>query len=147
MPEDCGRSFDEAFLSGYLDGALVQRDEQRVRIHLDDCLLCRNLVDELVTMREATMSATFESPRDHEWSEAPRTGASSLFRALGWPVVIAWGVVVGAYAAWEGWREADNLVGQLMLVGGASGFAMLFFGVLFDRLQAMKTDRYRGIQK
>ena len=35
MPEPCGRAFDEALLSGYLDDALVQGDEQRVRVHPD----------------------------------------------------------------------------------------------------------------
>ena len=30
MPDACGRTFDETFLSGYLDRALVQEDEQRV---------------------------------------------------------------------------------------------------------------------
>ena len=41
MPEHCGRTFDDALLSGYLDHALTQADEQRVRIHLEDCATCR----------------------------------------------------------------------------------------------------------
>ena len=72
MPEPCGRTFDEALLSGHLDGALVQGDEQRVRVHLEDCGTCRTLVEELAEVREATMSSTFNIPGDHEWSEAPR---------------------------------------------------------------------------
>ena len=66
MPEPCGRTFEEALLSGYLDEALVQSDEQRVRVHLEDCATCRALVDELAVVREATMSSTFDTPRDHE---------------------------------------------------------------------------------
>ena len=41
MPEPCGRTFDGALLSGFLDGALTQADEQRVRVHLEDCETCR----------------------------------------------------------------------------------------------------------
>lgn len=84
MPDACGRTFDETFLSGYLDRALVQGDEQRVRVHLKGCVSCRALLDELTSMRDATMSSTFELPRDEEWSETPRTGASRLLRGLGW---------------------------------------------------------------
>ena len=147
MPEQCGRTFDEALLSGYLDDALVQGDEQRVRVHLEGCESCRTLVDELAAVREATMSSTFNTPRDDEWAEAPRTGASGLLRGLGWPLVIAWAILVGGYAVWEGWRESENLVERLILVGGVSGFALLFLGVLLDRLKAMKTDRYLEVQK
>ncbi|HJN44029.1 MAG: hypothetical protein CL477_11670 [Acidobacteria bacterium] len=147
MPEPCGRTFDEALLSGHLDGALVQGDEQRVRVHLEDCGTCRTLVEELAEVREATMSSTFNIPGDHEWSEAPRTEASRLIRGLGWPLVIAWAILVGGYAIWQGWLESENLVEQLILVGGVSGFAMLFLGVLLDRLKAMKTNPYREVRK
>ena len=84
MPEQCDRRFDEVLLTGYLDDALVQGDEQRVRVHLEDCTSCRTLVEELAAAREATMSSTFDTPRDHEWPEMPRTGASRLAHRLGW---------------------------------------------------------------
>jgi anti-sigma factor RsiW len=147
MTEACGRTFDEVLLSGYLDGALVQGDEQRVRVHLEDCVTCRTLVDELEAVREATMSSTFETPLDHEWSDAPRTETSRLARGLGWRLVVAWAVLVGAYAVWESWQASENLIEQLVLAGGISGFAMLFVGVVLDRLEALKTDRYTEVQK
>ena len=147
MPEPCGRAFDEALLSGYLDDALIEGDDQRVRVHLEDCATCRTLVEELAALRETTMGSTFETPRDEEWAEAPRTRASGLIRGLGWPLVIAWATLVVGYALWEGWLESENLIERLMLVGGVSGFALLLLGVLVDRLKAMKTDRYLEVQK
>ena len=147
MPEPCGRTFEEALLSGYLDAALVQRDEQRVRLHLEDCATCRTLVDELSAVREATMSSTFDTPGDDEWSELPRTEASRLANILGWPLVLAWGTLLGGYGLWQMWAEAEVLIERLILVGGVSGFGLLFLKVLLDRLQAMKTDRYREVQK
>jgi anti-sigma factor RsiW len=147
MPEQCGRTFDEALLSGYLDGALVQGDEQRVRVHLEDCATCRILVEELTAMREATRTSTFEIPGDHEWSEAPRTEASRLARVLGWPLVIAWATLAGGYALWNLWTEAEFLPEQLVMAAGVSGVAMLLLGVLLDRLKAMRTDRYREVHK
>ncbi len=147
MPEPCGRTFDEVLLSGYLDDALVQGDEQRVRLHLEDCATCRTLVEELAAVREATMSSTFDTPRDHEWPEMPRTGASRLAHRLGWPLAIAWVALFGGYALWQLWTEAEILLEQLILVGGVFGVGLLFLRVLLDRLDAMKTDRYREVKK
>ncbi len=147
MPEQCGRTFDEVLLSGYLDDALVQGDEQRVRLHLEDCATCRTLVEELGAVREATMSSTFDTPRDHEWPEMPRTGASRLAHRLGWPLVIAWVALFGGYALWELWSEAEILLERLILVGGVSGVGLVFLRVLLDRLDSIKTDRYREVQK
>ncbi len=147
MPDACGRTFDEAFLSGYLDQALVQGDEQRVRVHLEDCVSCRALLEDLASVRDATMSSTFDIPRDDEWSEAPRTGTSRLLRGLGWPLVTAWIVVVIGFGLWETWQDADNLFERLLLVGGLSGVSLLLISAFLDRRHAMQTDRYREVRK
>ena len=147
MPEPCGRTFDEALLSGYVDRALVQRDEQRVRLHLEQCAGCRAVVEDLRVVREATMTSTFETPRDDEWSETPRTGSSRLLAALGWPLVTAWAILLAGYALWGAWEGTEHLVERLLLLGGVAGFGLLFFGVLLDRLKAARTDRYREVHK
>ncbi len=147
MPDACGRTFDEAFLSGYLDQALVQGDEQRVRVHLEDCVSCRTLLEDLTSMRDATMSSTFATPRDEEWSETPRTGASRLLRNLGWPLVTIWLVLVVGFGLWDTWRDAENLFEGVLLVGGVSGVGLLLVSAFLDRRQAMKRDRYREVRK
>ena len=147
MPEPCGRTFDEALLSGYLDRALVQRDGQRVRVHLERCAQCRAVVEDLRAVREATMTSTFETPRDDEWSETPRTESSRLLIGLGWPLAIAWAALMIGYALWGSWQETDNLIERLLLLGGVTGFGLLFLGVLLDRLKSARTDRYREVRK
>lgn len=147
MPDPCGRTFDEALLSGYVDRALAQRDEQRVRLHLEQCVACRSVVEDLRAVREATMMSTFETPRDDEWPETPNSRAGRLLVGLGWPLVTAWAIIVAGYALWAGWRGTEHLVGRLLLAGGAAGFGLLFFGVLLDRLKTAKTDRYREVRR
>ena len=66
MQANCDRKFDEALLTGYLDGALTQADDQRVRIHLEECADCRRLSDELRELRETTMTTRFELPADDQ---------------------------------------------------------------------------------
>ena len=61
--------------------------------------------------------------------------------------VTAWAVLLIGYALWGSWQETDNLIERLLLLGGVTGFGLLFFGALLDRLKAAKTDRYREVHK
>lgn len=69
---DTPHEFDEAILSGYLDGELTQGDEQRVRLHIEHCAGCGIVIDELRKLREATMNSNFQVPDDTQWDETPR---------------------------------------------------------------------------
>jgi anti-sigma factor RsiW len=147
MPETCGRRFDEAMLSGFVDGALTQADEQRVRVHVEDCAVCRREVEEMSRLKEVTMSSQFRVPADDQWSETPRGGTSRLAFGLGWLLMVAWLAGVTAVGVWEFWTSDGPILGKLMAVAVTSGIALLFLSVLIDRLKAMRTDRYRGVQK
>ena len=97
----CGRRFSEELLSGYLDGALTQGEDQRVRLHLEDCAACRALYAELTTMRETTMKTRFVLPADDQWDERPRGSLSRLFRGTGWTLTVGWLVALALFAAWQ----------------------------------------------
>ncbi len=147
MSTNCGRSFDEALLTGYLDGVLTQADDQRVRLHLEDCGECRRLIDEMRETREATMTTRFELPTDDQWDETPRGLASRLSFGLGWTLLLIWvigmlGLVVGHI-----WLDDMPLTEKLLLFGGLSGGALLFLSVLIDRLKTMRNDPYRRVEK
>ncbi len=147
MPEHCGRSFDEALLSGYLDESLTQVDDQRVRLHLEDCAACREELAELRRVREVTMGAEFNVPSDDQWLEAPRSVGSRLSLSAGWLIVVVWFIGLTGYGAWELWTSDEPIAEKLIVFGGWTGFGLLLLGVLLDRLKAMKTDRYREVQK
>lgn len=147
MPEHCGRTFDEALLSGHVDGMLTQAEDQRVRVHVEDCPTCRAQVEQMQRMREVTMSSKFNVPADDQWSEAPRGAASRLTFGLGWTVLIVWAVIVGAYALWEFLTSDGPWLDKLVVFAPWSAIALLFLSVLIDRLKAMRTDPYRRVQK
>lgn len=147
MPEHCGRGFDEALLSGYLDGELTQGDEQRVQVHLEDCEVCRATVDEMTQLQGATMSAEFDVPTDDQWSELPRTRASGVSMRLGWSIVSVWLLTLAGYAASELANSDEPLLTKVLVFAGWSGFGLLFLGVVLDRLKSMRTDRYREVRK
>jgi anti-sigma factor RsiW len=147
MPEPCGRTFDEALLSGYVDDVLTQGDAQRVRIHVEDCRDCRAQVEQMIRVKEATVTSRFALPADEAWGENGRTGGGRLAYGLGWLLVIVWAAIFAAVGLWSLATGPERLVEKLMVFGGLSGFALLFLGVLLDRLSSLKTDRYREVRK
>jgi len=147
VTEQCGRSFEEALLSGYVDHALTQGDDQRVRVHLEDCEVCRRTVREIRELREVTMTTHFELPPDDQWREGPRGGLSVLSRGLGWIVLLVWGVGLLGFVLGQVWNGPGSLLEKLLAFGGLLGFGLLFTSVLIDRLRAARTDRYREVER
>ena len=139
--------FGEELLSGYLDGALVQQDRQRVRVHLERSEEARELLGQLKEIREAAMETEFPENRDHQWSERPRGAVSSLSRGLGFLLFAAWTVALIGYSLWEMARSDEPLFAKLLVFGVVSGIALLLLSVLIDRLEVAKDDPYRGVDK
>lgn len=115
MTARCGRTFDEILLSGYIDGTLTQSEEQRVRIHLEDCPVRRRAVAEMAGLREVAMSSQFRMPLETEWSENPRTGGSRLSFGLGWLLLLVWALAIGAFALADLWRTRASLDVEALL--------------------------------
>jgi len=139
--------FDEALLSGYLDGELTQADRQRVRLHLEDDAAARELVDEMRRIREAARSTDLPAPLDEEWDESPRTAGSRWFRRSGWILVVGWAVVLVGLATWGLFAGPDSWWQKLLAGALVGGPVLLFLSVLTDRMQVMKHDRYRRVEK
>lgn len=147
MSEANTHRFDETLISGYLDGELTQADEQKVRLHLQDCARCRGLAEEMTRIREAAMSTDFQLPDDRQWDETPRSGLSSLFRNFGWTLMILWIAGLAGFGIWRFATDTENLLGNLLVFGVWFGFGLVFLSVLLDRIKTAKTDRYRRVEK
>jgi predicted anti-sigma-YlaC factor YlaD len=147
MSFTCDRGPEPALLSGYLDGELTQADEQRVRLHLEDCPTCRTTFEELARLREVTMETRFEEPTDEQWRETPRGGVSRSLRGAGWGLLIVWLVTAAAFAAWELLTGPERLFEKLLAFGAISGFLLLLLSALLDRIHDAKGDRYKEVDK
>lgn len=147
MSQPCQPAFDESLFSGYVDGEITQADDQRVRLHLEDCASCRALVGDLRQIREAAMTTDFAVPTDREWCEVPRTAGSLWLRRLGWVLLVGW--ILGAgWLAIHGFIEGSATWYEKALIGTLVGAGLLLFlSVLLDRLKALKTDRYGRVEK
>ena len=141
-------SFHEALISGYLDGELTQGGAQSVRLHLEDCADCRRTADDLIRLKEATMTTEFRVPEDDQWDETPRNAVSRIFHNLGWLLAIIWGAGIAGYLVWQIATEeksirVENLIGFSLLLA----FALIILSALIDRLQTRKTDPYRKVKQ
>ena len=145
MSRPCTRSFDEAFLTGYLDNVLPQAEAQKVRLHLEDCASCRTLYEELAALREAARETSFRAPET--WPELPKTVLGRMSRSVGWILLGAWLVVVSALALWRLLAQSGDPLETFLVLGLPGAFVLLFFSVLLDRLYELKNDRYRNVHR
>jgi len=143
----CGRRFDEALLSGYLDGALTQRERQLVSLHIESCADCRAELDDLAALRAAARGTAFALPADDEWGELPRTAGSRALRLGGWGLILVWLAVVVGSGLVELMRAAVPAWERVAVAGVVAGLALLLLSVLVDRLRELRHDRYRRIEK
>ena len=147
MSERATHGIDQALISGYIDGELTQGEEQRLRLHLEDCARCRKLAEEMAELREVTMSTQFNVPDDTQWDETPRGGLSGFLRSFGWLIMVAWIAGIGGFGLWQLATHTEDLVANLLVFGFWLGFGLVFLSVLIDRLKTLKTDRYRRVMK
>jgi len=138
---------DPTRLSGLLDGQLTQQEEQRLRIHLEDCPACRAEYEELEALREVTMSTRFVEPSDAELGESPRSGLSLGIRGLGWILGCAWLAVTAGWSLWQAWQGQPNAFARFLVFGGLGGALLLFLSVLVDRIVESKSDRYNEVER
>lgn len=145
---DAQHQFDQAMLSGYLDGELTQSDKQRVRLHLEDCAECTNEIDALRKLREATMDTEFQVPEDTQWDETPRGPLSRLLHNSGWLIAGLWVVGMIAYLVWQVATDSESIQFEAMIgVAFFLAFALIILSALVDRLQTRKNDPYRKVKK
>ena len=147
MTEESRHNFEQTLLTGYLDRALTQGDEQRVRLHLEDCTTCRALLDEMLEIREVTMTTQFHTPPDEQWDERPRGLLSRSSMRIGWLILLLWLVGITGFMIGHLWTGSESLFEKLLAFGGIAGITLLFLSVLLDRIKTMKTDRYQEVKK
>jgi anti-sigma factor RsiW len=145
---DDHHTFDEALISGYLDGELTQGDRQRVERHLETCDHCAQLATDLRQLQEMTMSSSFTIPNDTQWDERPRSPLSRLASLAGWAIGGLWLVGLVAVLATQAatGNESDRLAAVLVLMP-LIAVACIVGSALLDRLDTRRDDPYRNVQK
>lgn len=143
----CKRPFPEELLTGYLDRALTQGEEQQVRLHLETCESCRRMIDEMSALRVAASTTTFETPRDDEWDELPKTAMSGASRSLGWLILSIWAVAMVVFVVWEVVTSPGAWTEKALIFGSGTGLGLLLLSAFLDRRRMLRTDRYTRVRR
>ena len=84
-------------LSGYIDGELTQQDQQRVRLHCENCADCRRGLEELRTLRETMGKSNLSKVPQNIWRETMDDTAVKATRGIGWVLFIGGLLLVAGY--------------------------------------------------
>jgi anti-sigma factor RsiW len=147
MSSPHNHDFDEALISGLLDGALTQQEAQKVSLHVEACPACRRILEQLTAQREDTMTSRFTTPSDDQWNERPRGFLSAASFGVGWTILIIWLVGVAGFAFGQLWTGDASVLEKLLVFSAIAGIVLVFLSVLIDRLSRLGSDRYRRIEK
>lgn len=148
-----GRPFDPVqdapLLSAYVDGELEGEELARVEDHLATSAEARREVERLRAFNRATAGLRLREAPPEDWEAFWASAYNRSERSLGWVLLVAGVVVVGAWALWQAGcaivaAELPPLV-KLALAAGAAGVSVLLFSVLRERLFTRKRTRYDDI--
>lgn len=147
--------FPEELLSGYLDGALTQQEEQQVRLHLEGSPEARAMLADLAALRSAARETPFAPAFDRQWSEAPRTRVTALLMRLGIVLLSLFGLGVVFGLGWQVTHAPSGTEMQRGMIwwaaalwaSGVGGALLVFLSILGDRLVDRRHDRYRRVLK
>lgn len=134
-------------LSAFLDAELTQAESQRVRLHLEDCAICRKALDELRTLHDTAQSLEFPSPDRDEVARLENALSVRAPRITGWLLLVVAGVFWAGYAAYRFLMQPSVGFRELVVAASVAGFVLLFASVLRQRLLERPHDRYRRVRK
>lgn len=135
-------------LSGYLDAELYQQQRQSVRVHLERCPACRAEYEALASQRDELRALQLPEPQESEWSNTMQRIAFKSTRITGWLLWIGGAVVLALYGLYAFLRDPDvHVLERVGVLAVILGFVLLLITVLQERLAALKSDRYKDIQK
>jgi anti-sigma factor RsiW len=132
-------------LSGFIDGELTQQDEQRVRLHCDNCEECTRGLAELRTLREKMGKSNLSNVRQDVWRETMDDTAVKATRGIGWVLFIG-GLLLIAGFVLVNVIPAMSLMQALIVGGFYGGMLFLFISVLRQRLIERKSDKYKDVE-
>jgi predicted anti-sigma-YlaC factor YlaD len=135
-------------LSAYIDAELTQADNQRVRIHLEDCEECRLACEQLEKLRRVTSEMKFMDPPEDKMSEIEDRVSVQAPRIAGWGLFLIGAAVWFVYAVYLFVSEPDQPIWQKLMVGAiVIGLVLILVSVLRQRLLELPHDRYRRVKK
>lgn len=135
-----------------LDGELDAAERAAFEARLADDPELREEWRRLSRAREATMGLKLRHPPEDVWDGYWTSVYSRAERGLGWILVSLGVIVVGGWAVWNwvGALLADTstpLIVRLGVIAMFTGVVILAISVVRHRINVLRTDPYKDIQR
>ena len=134
-------------LSGYLDGELTHDKRQLVKVHLEQCAICRSVYEDIEKISGSVASLSLNEMTNNEWRKKMNDLTVRSSRSVGWLLFLTGIVVLTGYGIYEFAMTNDEPLGVKLAVAGVfAGLIGLFISVLRQRLIVRKTDKYKDVE-
>ena len=135
-------------LSGFIDGELTQREQQRVRLHCEACEACNMELQELRSLRQRVGDARLSDVGQDLWRETMNDTTVRTTRGTGWLLFIGGLLVAVGFGVYElvSSDSSMSLVEKLVVGGVYGGLLLIFISVLRQRLIERKSDKYKDVE-
>jgi anti-sigma factor RsiW len=128
----------------YLDDELPPDRRVVIEAHIRDCTECNR--DHAVFKRMKGDLHSMAMENDHGpslWQAVSRR----LFRPTGWVLLVIGTVALTAWGIYSYITSPENVWTKLATGAVVIGIALLLLSAIVDRRTALRTDRYREIQR
>ncbi|MFC1552209.1 anti-sigma factor family protein [Candidatus Latescibacterota bacterium] len=127
----------------YIDNEMTAGERAAFEDHLKTCVTCKNLLNELSSLKEVTDSMKIAELPETVWEKYWEGVYNQLERSIAWFLFILGTVIVYGYGIYQviidfSIRNVVELGGMFMVLG----FAVLLLSVLREKLTVNKADRY-----
>jgi len=138
----------EVLLNGYIDGELKGSDLKRVEEHLAECSHCQKLVRDYQRLKEVTAEMRFKEPPQEIWNSYWQRICQRITRGLGWVLFVVGAVAVIGFGIYEFATDpAVEALQKLIVFAVFVGLGLLLISVIWERIKASKTDKYKEIKR
>lgn len=139
-------------LMAYIDEEISDGDRLRLEEHLRGCAECRAELDGFRHLKEVTDDMKFNFPEERLWATYWSGVYNRLERGVAWVLLSLGTIILVVYGIYE---LIELVVGDMRLpwpvkLGAVfllAGIVALFVSTVRERIFAMKSDRYKEVER
>ncbi|WP_251358231.1 anti-sigma factor [Kangiella sp. TOML190] len=138
----------QELISGYLDNELTQQQNQLVRVHLETCVNCQAVYQDLKAIKESISGLEYPECEEQKMEKILQDPTAKKISIVGWVLLIIPLAILFIYHLYTvftvGSFSLFSMKTLILLI--EAGALLLFISVLRQRLIARKTDKYRNVK-
>lgn len=146
MSDECKKNRD--LMMGLIDDELTPEEVITVNNHLTRCRSCREEYEELKKSSASLKGLTYMESRDIELDKIWKSPYSRFMKNTGLLMVIAGWVAIILFSLYEMiFSNSKQFLPRISTVLILTGFIVLLFTVIRDRIKTYKSDPYKEVKR